>query len=86
MGWFKTTTNGFEIYRPRIATRLILCGHYHDSPSENGIWHVLPGKTSCVNVGQPEMAFPYANLDFKYAAPVPSQPSKIIVRGVSVAT
>ena len=79
MGWFKATTNGFDNYRPRIATRLILCGHYHDSPSENGIWHVLPGKTSCINVGQPETAFHYANLDFKYAAPVPSRPSKIIV-------
>jgi hypothetical protein len=24
---------------------------------ENGIWHVLPGKTTCVNVGQPETAY-----------------------------
>jgi Icc-related predicted phosphoesterase len=59
---------------------VILCGHYHDSHLENSICHVLPGKTTCVNVGQPETAFHYANLDFKYAASVPSHPSKIIVR------
>jgi hypothetical protein len=56
-----------------------LCGHDHDSLLD-GTWHALLGKTTFVNVGQSETAFHYAILDFEFAAPVPSQPSKIMVR------
>ena len=47
---------------------------------ETSTWHVRLGETTCVNVGQAEVAFHYTVLDFEFEALVPSQPSKIIVR------
>ena len=64
----------------RFSPRLTLSGHDHDTPLETSTWHVPLGETTCVNVGQAEMAFHYAVLDFEFEALVPSQPSKIIMR------
>jgi len=57
-----------------------LCGHDHESPWENGIWHALLEKTACVKVDQSETAIHYAILDLEFAAPVSSQASKIMLR------
>ena len=71
-GW----TDAVERYSPK----LVVCGHDHDTPLENGTWHAPLGSTTCINIGQAENDFHYAILDFEFESSVPSLPSKITVR------
>jgi Icc-related predicted phosphoesterase len=69
-------TTAVEQYSPR----LVLFGHDHESPIENGKWHTRCGTTLCVNVGQGENDFHYGLIDFEFTGSASSLPSKIKVQ------
>ena len=50
----------------RFGPLLVACGHDHDTPVENGMWHANLGQTVCVNAGQSESDFHYTLMDFDF--------------------
>lgn len=69
-------TRAVEHYSPK----LVISGHDHDSPIENGRWHARYGTTLCVNVGQAEQHLNYALIDFQFTNASSPLPSRITVR------
>jgi Icc-related predicted phosphoesterase len=69
-------TTAVEQYSPRV----VIFGHDHESPIENGKWHTRCGTTLCINVGQAGKEFHYSLIDFEFTGSASSMPSKIRIR------
>jgi Icc-related predicted phosphoesterase len=69
-------TGAVERYSPRV----VVCGHDHNTPIRNRIWHAQLGDSLCVNVGQAEADFHYSLIDFKFEKELPCLPSQIKIR------
>jgi len=66
----------------RFAPRLVISGHDHETPLENGTWHAKLESTTCINVGQTEEDFHYSVIDFTFPCNSPSLPSTITIKAM----